>query len=234
MRPWAWLQQQYLILTYTEELSAPKAHLPAQPPWEPFSAISAAKAASNAHWMGKINRRAVHLGKYNLISYKLIFFVSICETVLNVLRNRAVCTGKAPSSPVPTQARGSSYVPNSYFSFPYAPASFANSASCAAAASACSQNYDACITNLASPGYAVTVNVPGGGGTTVDGARNSAGSLATSICNSLSSEACYKATATKCDSFDKESSVAKKSAFSPLTLLAVFVLVTSGARFAGY
>lgn len=137
----------------------------------------------------------------------------------------AVCTGTAPataSGSMPTDAV--SYVANSYFSFPYAPTSFTNSASCASATRACSQNYDACITNLGNSGYAVTVAVPGGGGTTVNGAERNLGSSATSICASLSTAACAKLQETKCGSFGNDSHAGKT--INPLSII---ILLGSGA-----
>ncbi|KAK4131977.1 hypothetical protein BT67DRAFT_451469 [Trichocladium antarcticum] len=115
----------------------------------------------------------------------------------------AVCTGTAPASfiaPGPT-ATAVSYVPNAYFSFPYIATYFAHSGFCSAAVSQCSANHAACTAQLGGQdgpagGHAVTIVVPGGGGTTVTaGAGAGAGAgvgaaSATSICNSLSSEAC--------------------------------------------
>ncbi|KAM4059326.1 hypothetical protein HRG_007816 [Hirsutella rhossiliensis] len=119
----------------------------------------------------------------------------------------AVCTGTAPATPldsVPTAAV--SYVPNSYFSFPYAATTFANSASCASAVAACSSNYGVCVAGLQrNGGYAVTINVPGGGGTTVGGMQGDLGASATPICSSLSSQACSRLGATKCESFGQRS-----------------------------
>lgn len=123
-----------------------------------------------------------------------------------VVSCRAVCTGTAPTSVSggnPTFIP--SYVSNSYFSFPYAPTSFPNSAECESAARACSKNYDSCLTKLGGSGYAVTVDVPGGGGTTVNGDSRDLGTSATSICASLSNQACSKAQATNCDSFGQRS-----------------------------
>ncbi|KAK4128308.1 hypothetical protein N657DRAFT_13628 [Parathielavia appendiculata] len=110
----------------------------------------------------------------------------------------AICTGTAPASfvssgPAPTTAV--SYVSNVYFSFPYIATSFANPGHCSAAVSQCSANHAACTSQLGgfgSAGYAVTIVVPGGGGTTVTagGGISVAPTAATSICNSLSSVAC--------------------------------------------
>ncbi|KAL2137063.1 hypothetical protein VTI74DRAFT_9669 [Chaetomium olivicolor] len=108
----------------------------------------------------------------------------------------AVCTGTAPASfaaPSPTSV---SYVPNAYFSFPYIATYFANPGHCSAAISQCNANYAACTSQLGGQGglgggYAVTIVVPGGGGTTVAGRGVTVGlASATSICGSLSSVAC--------------------------------------------
>lgn len=122
--------------------------------------------------------------------------------------DRAVCTGTAPATaPTRGATAAASYVNNPYFPFPYAPASFANSASCAAATKACSDNYSACLTGLqgVAGGYRVTINVPGGGGTTIGGAAGNLGSSATPICSSLSSRACSKLDATDCDFYGQGS-----------------------------
>ncbi|KJZ71200.1 hypothetical protein HIM_09406 [Hirsutella minnesotensis 3608] len=119
----------------------------------------------------------------------------------------AVCTGTAPATPgEATPTAPVSYVPNQYFSFPYAATTFGNSASCALAVQACSSNYAACLSGLqGNGGYAVTINVPGGGGPTVGGALQNLGTSATSVCSSLSSQACSKVEATKCESFGQGS-----------------------------
>ncbi|RDA89478.1 hypothetical protein CP533_2374 [Ophiocordyceps camponoti-saundersi (nom. inval.)] len=116
----------------------------------------------------------------------------------------AVCTGTAPASPPPTAAV--SYVPNQFFSYPYAAASFDNSASCASAVHACSSNYDACVTGLQrDAAYAVTVNVPGGQGLTVNPPQRHLGTSATAICSSLSSQACGMLQATRCEAYGQRS-----------------------------
>lgn len=120
-----------------------------------------------------------------------------------------------------------SYVPNSYFSFPYAATTFGNSASCASAVKACSSNYNACVTGLrGSGGYGVTIDVPGGGGTTVGGIAGNLGPSATSICSSLSSQACSKLEATKCESFGNGSgaSIARPHRSPVLALVAALGL----------
>ena len=105
-----------------------------------------------------------------------------------------------------------SYVPNSYFSFPYAVTSFDNSAACASAVTACSENFDICTANLGGQGkgaFGVTIQVPGGGGVTVGGSAQSLGPSATSICSSLSSEACSALETTQCSTLGGGSGTAR-------------------------
>ncbi|KAL2168459.1 hypothetical protein VTG60DRAFT_7261 [Thermothelomyces hinnuleus] len=125
----------------------------------------------------------------------------------------AVCTGTAPASFVTPDPAGAttavSYVPNEFFSFPYVATSFANPGHCSAAVMQCSSNYAACTSQLArvggsgDGGYAVTVVVPGGGGTTVTAAAGISvdAAAATSICNSLSSAACGSLQPSMCTRF---------------------------------
>lgn len=91
-------------------------------------------------------------------------------------------------------------MPNAYFSFPYAPTSFADAAACSSAVSQCGADYSACTSRLegaGGTGGGVTVVVPGqqgSGATTVVGGGQASVTLATasatSICSSLSSAAC--------------------------------------------
>lgn len=100
-----------------------------------------------------------------------------------------------------------SYVDNSYFSFPYAPTEFDDGAICSSAVDACSENYDICTANLGGQGdFLVTIDVPGGGGITVDATAQDLGAEATSICSSLSSEACGNLRATSCEDIDSAAS----------------------------
>ncbi|KAL2154102.1 hypothetical protein VTH82DRAFT_2778 [Thermothelomyces myriococcoides] len=122
----------------------------------------------------------------------------------------AVCTGTAPPSfvtPDPADATTAvSYVPNEFFSFPYIATYFANPGHCSAAVSQCNSNYEACTSQLGrlggsgDGGFAVTVVVPGGGGTTVTAAAGISvdAASATSICSSLSSVACSGLEASMC------------------------------------
>ena len=108
---------------------------------------------------------------------------------------RAVCTGAAPTGAVPT----ASFVTNSWFPYPYAPTSFANPEACTTAVEQCSSNYAACTSDLAGSGWGVTIVVPGGGGTTVAPTDSQVPiATATSVCSSLSSEACHGLQTSQC------------------------------------
>lgn len=135
----------------------------------------------------------------------------------------AVCTGTAPAS-APTAPVGTvTYVPNSYFPFPYVPTTFGNRASCSSAVQSCSKNYDACLTKLQDGnGYHVTVAVPGASGTTVTGGATSLPAVqATSICSSLSLEACRALTSATCASISKSSGAKQAAPISSMWLLAL-------------
>ncbi|KAI0399675.1 hypothetical protein F4802DRAFT_539885 [Xylaria palmicola] len=103
----------------------------------------------------------------------------------------ATCTGVAPGGGPTATA---SYVSNSYFAFPIIPTSFRNAAACTTALRDCSDNYDACVEGLqgGNGGYGVTIQVPGSGGTTVAQVQTTLPSAtATSVCSTLSLQACH-------------------------------------------
>lgn len=136
----------------------------------------------------------------------------------------AVCTGTAPATAA--TAIAVSFVPNSYFSFPYAPTTYDNRDICTSAASACSKNYDTCVTVLeGGSGWGVTIAVPGGGGTTVAGGAAGLGASATPICSSLSSRACSNLEATPCSSYDESDSSTTRTNLKLLTVGAILVML---------
>lgn len=118
-----------------------------------------------------------------------------------------VCTGAAPTgnNPAPTQTQATSFVSNSYFSFPYAFTDFDDRAACTSAQDACSDNYEVCTSNLGGNqrDLAVTIEVPGGGGVTVGGSGEALPtSEAASICSSLYNEACSAVETADCDEYE--------------------------------
>ncbi|KAM5356346.1 hypothetical protein ACJ41O_002992 [Fusarium nematophilum] len=124
----------------------------------------------------------------------------------------AVCTGTAPASPTRDATASVSYVPNSYFAFPYAATSFSNEGACSSAIDACDENYDRCVEFLEDGGqYGVTIVVPGGGGTTVEGGGQALGPSATEVCSSLSSRACGDLEGDQCSDYGSSASSTIKS-----------------------
>lgn len=122
-------------------------------------------------------------------------------TRCSLWNSRAVCTGAAGTTAGATPTTAVSFVPNSYFAFPYIPTTFPDSGACTSALGQCSENYAACTSGLAGArgGYGVTVVVPGGGGTTVAPTHATVPTAsATSICSSLSSEACHDFQTAQC------------------------------------
>ncbi|KAJ4272397.1 hypothetical protein NW762_001110 [Fusarium torreyae] len=124
----------------------------------------------------------------------------------------AVCTGTAPVSATGDATATASYVPNSYFAFPYAPTTYSDEAACTSAVDACDSNYDECLNYLGDGGqYGVTIVVPGGGGTTVEGGGQALGqSSATAVCSSLSSRACGNVTNDDCKDYGNDASSSNK------------------------
>ena len=101
-----------------------------------------------------------------------------------------------------TTATGTaSIVNNIYFPFPYIPTTYINSAACNSAYNDCQTNYAACTADLQGGGFAVTIVAPGGGITVSPTVQNLGSASATSICSSLSSEACYGIVSTNCAQF---------------------------------
>lgn len=95
-----------------------------------------------------------------------------------------------------------SVITNPYFPFPIIATSYPNSAACNTAYEACQTNYAACAANLQGGGFGVTVVAPNGGGITLaPTAQNLGAASATSICRSLSQQACYGIVAENCAQF---------------------------------
>jgi hypothetical protein len=101
----------------------------------------------------------------------------------------------------PTTAGPVSVITNAFFPFPIIATSYPNSAACNSAYLACQTNYAACTANLQGGGFGVTVVAPQGGVTVAPTAQNLGASSATSICSSLSQQACYGIVSENCAQF---------------------------------
>lgn len=94
---------------------------------------------------------------------------------------------------------GGSTVPNNFYPFIYIPTTYANAALCTSAYSSCQTASTSCYVALAGQNG---VTVSGfGGGITVQGASGTVLSTASSICSSLSLEACYGLREGQCAGF---------------------------------
>lgn len=149
---------------------------------------------------------------------------SICTT--DVARNVACCPNGATctgtvlaGAPVSTTQSGGVFgttstnaptittgpvaiVTNPYFPFPIIATSYSNSAACNSAFEACQSNYAACTANLqGGGGFGVTVVAPQGGVTVAPTAQNLGPASATSVCSSLSRQACYGIVSENCAQF---------------------------------
>lgn len=165
-----------------------------------------ARLASSAPRTRTTNPHVVRPGNLPLPIPPRATQISYVPSLTPVVLRSAVCTGTAPASqgtPAP------SFVSNSLFNFPAIATSFSNQGACSHAWSACSHNYDVCTSGLASGtgGFHVTIDVPGGGGTTVEPTHPTIPlASATSVCSSLSSQACYNLQPSVCSQTGTEGS----------------------------
>ncbi|KAI9732477.1 MAG: hypothetical protein M1818_007515 [Claussenomyces sp. TS43310] len=144
----------------------------------------------------------------------------------------ATATTTSAGSPATTATgegtASASFVPNSFFPFPYlAAATLTDAAACAAARSTCAADYDTCTTDLQGGAFGVTIQAPAGAGVTVAApstALNLGPASATSICSSLSSVACAGLQGSPCAS-GGASSVAQTGA----TTATGFVVATAAS-----
>jgi len=98
-----------------------------------------------------------------------------------------------------------STVPNQFFPFVYIPTTYANAALCTSAYSNCQAESTACFNSLAGVN-GVTISGLGGGITQV-GNTGTILSSASSICSSLSMQACYGLQTTQCSAFPSATGV---------------------------
>jgi hypothetical protein len=133
---------------------------------------------------------------------------SFCTTDANrniaCCPNGATCTGTIGGGAANTNSFGApattpsaTVLPNAYFPFPIIPTTYpGGSAACEQALTACQNNYAACTQILTGGGggggFGVTIFAPNGGGVTqAASVNNLAPAQATSVCQSLSQQACH-------------------------------------------
>lgn len=115
----------------------------------------------------------------------------------------ATCTGtiNPPTAASTATMTGATYVSNAFFPFPYIPTTYINSAACMTAYSACQTNYALCTQDVGGGGFAVTVSAPGGGITVAPTITALGAASATSICSSLSDQACSGLQTSNCAAY---------------------------------
>ena len=110
-------------------------------------------------------------------------------TTSNSLTTTSTSTTANPLTTTPSIGGGST-VPNAYYPFVYIPTTYANAADCSSAWSSCQAESTSCFNSLGgAPINGVTIS-GGNGGITVQGATATL-AQASSVCNALSSAACY-------------------------------------------
>lgn len=120
------------------------------------------------------------------------------------------------SVPTTGVAGGGSTVPNQYFPFVYIPTSYANAGLCSTYWTSCQAESTSCLVSLAG---ANGVTVGGfGQGITVQGSTGTVLSAASSICSSLSMQACYGLQLQRCNQLSGGANAAPRMAACPCVM----------------
>lgn len=98
-------------------------------------------------------------------------------------------------------AGGASTVSNAFFPFPYIATTYANAAACSSAYTRCQSDAASCTNALIGGAQGVTISAPNGGAT-ITAVPSLGTQSASSICSSLSQEACYGLQVEACQAFD--------------------------------
>lgn len=93
-----------------------------------------------------------------------------------------------------------STVPNQYYPIAYIPTTYTNAAACSSAYTSCQSDAASCTSALANGVQGITVSAPNGGAT-ITAIASLGSSSASSICSSLSLQACYQLTVEACQAF---------------------------------
>lgn len=99
-----------------------------------------------------------------------------------------------------TATSGASTVPNAFYPFPYIATTYTNAAACSSAYTRCQSDAASCTNALMGGAQGVTVNAPNGGAT-ITAVPSLGPQSASSICSSLSQQACYGLQVEACRAF---------------------------------
>ncbi|KAF2018671.1 hypothetical protein BU24DRAFT_488757 [Aaosphaeria arxii CBS 175.79] len=94
-----------------------------------------------------------------------------------------------------------STVPNEFYPFAFIPTTYTNAAACSSAYSTCQADAASCTDALANGRQGVTVSAPDGAGAVITAVPSLGPLSASSICQSLSSRACYELDVRACAAF---------------------------------
>jgi hypothetical protein len=97
-------------------------------------------------------------------------------------------------------ASGASTVSNAFYPFPYIATTYTNAAACSSAYTRCQSDAASCTNALIGGAQGVTISAPNGGAT-ITAVPSIGTQSASSICSSLSQEACYGLQVEACRSF---------------------------------
>ncbi|UPX11144.1 uncharacterized protein EKO05_0001767 [Ascochyta rabiei] len=96
---------------------------------------------------------------------------------------------------------GASTVSNAFYPFPYIATTYTNAAACSSAYTRCQSDAASCTNALMGGARGVTVSAPNGGAT-ITAVPSLGQASASSVCSSLSQEACFGLQVAACQAFD--------------------------------
>ncbi|KAF2706825.1 hypothetical protein K504DRAFT_412410 [Pleomassaria siparia CBS 279.74] len=99
-----------------------------------------------------------------------------------------------------TNAGARSTVPNSFYPFAFIATTYTNAAACSSAYTSCQADAASCTSDLANGRVGVTISAPNGGAT-ITAIQSIGTASAVSVCQSLSSQACYGLQVAACDRY---------------------------------
>lgn len=110
-------------------------------------------------------------------------------------------TTSGPFVQVTESAGAASTVSNAFYPFPYIATTYTNAAACSSAYTRCQSDAASCTNALMGGAQGVTISAPNGGAT-ITAVPSIGAQSASSICSSLSQQACYGLQVEACRAFD--------------------------------
>ncbi|KAH6615381.1 hypothetical protein C7974DRAFT_403850 [Boeremia exigua] len=123
--------------------------------------------------------------------------IATASTTLPIV---SASTTSGPFVQTTTAAGGASTVSNAFYPFPYIATTYDNAAACSSAYTRCQSDAASCTNALVGGAQGVTISAPNGGAT-ITAVPSLGTQSASSICASLSQEACYGLQVAACQAF---------------------------------